>query len=142
VLIGIKHDPAFGPVLVVGWDGVLTELIDDSATLLLPTSASEICHALGGLKVGALLHGYRGGPVGAGFNEGWAAYERSDYATALEELLPPANEGNAWAQFYLGTMYGSGNGVPQDYSKAAKWLRLAAFKQPKTNIQPGPGFGG
>jgi len=29
----------------------------------------------------------------AGFDEGWAAYERGDYATALEEWLPVVEQG-------------------------------------------------
>jgi hypothetical protein len=37
-------------------------------------------------------------PAWAGFGEGWAAFERGDYATALEELLPIAEQGNASAQ--------------------------------------------
>jgi hypothetical protein len=32
----------------------------------------------------------------------------------------------ATAQFYLGVMYAKGHGVPQDYTAAMKWYRLAA----------------
>jgi len=62
----------------------------------------------------------------AGFDEGVAAYDRGDYATAFEEMLPIAEQGNADAQFALGVMYGNGDGVPQDYAVAMKWYRLAA----------------
>ena len=51
----------------------------------------------------------------AGFDEGFAAYERGDYATALEEWLPVAEQGDASAQYNLGLMYYNGEGVPQDY---------------------------
>jgi hypothetical protein len=37
-----------------------------------------------------------------------------------------AKQGDAPAQFTLGLMYDSGDGVPQDHSEAAKWYRLAA----------------
>ena len=64
--------------------------------------------------------------AGAGYDDGWAAYKRGDYATALEEFLPLANEGNFISQFILGIMYRVGQGVPQDYAEAVKWYRLAA----------------
>ncbi|EQD78376.1 Sel1 domain protein repeat-containing protein, partial [mine drainage metagenome] len=37
-----------------------------------------------------------------------------------------ANQGNTGAQSSLGIMYAQGQGVPQDYAKAAKLFRLAA----------------
>ncbi len=66
------------------------------------------------------------GPAGAGFDEGWAAYERGDYATALREFRPLAGQGDAYAQFNLGYMYSNGRGVPQDYVQAMRWYRKAA----------------
>jgi hypothetical protein len=65
-------------------------------------------------------------PAQAGFDEGLAAYNRGDYATALKEWRPLAVAGNADAQFNLGVMYERGLGVPQDYREAVKWYRLAA----------------
>src|SRR5690606_2716786 len=49
-----------GPVMTVGFGGVLVELLQDSATLLLPASREEIDEALRGLKLFPLLDGYRG----------------------------------------------------------------------------------
>ncbi len=65
-------------------------------------------------------------PAGAGFDEGWAAYQRGDYATALREWRPLAEQGNAKAQRNLGRMYRTGRGVSQDYAEAVKWYRKAA----------------
>ena len=62
----------------------------------------------------------------ADWDKGVAAYQSGDYATALREWKPLAEQGNARAQFYLGVMYGNGQGVPQDYKTAVKWYRLAA----------------
>jgi acyl-CoA synthetase (NDP forming) len=62
LIVGITNDPLFGPVMTVGTGGVLVELIKDSATLLLPTSADEVERALRGLKMFPLLDGYRGRP--------------------------------------------------------------------------------
>ncbi len=59
-------------------------------------------------------------------NKGWDAYEAGDYATALQEFRPLAEQGNAYAQYNLGIMYEIGQGVPQDYAEAVKWYRLAA----------------
>ncbi len=60
LIIGITRDPQFGLALVVGAGGILTELLQDSATLLLPTNRSEIVSALQSLKVWTLVQGYRG----------------------------------------------------------------------------------
>ena len=38
----------------------------------------------------------------AGYEEGWAAYDRGDYATAAKELKPLAEQGDADAQNWLG----------------------------------------
>jgi TPR repeat protein len=65
-------------------------------------------------------------PAQAGFDEGRAAYEQGDYATALKELRPLAEQGHAEAQFNLGLMYYNGQGVPKDDAKAVKWYRKAA----------------
>ena len=66
-------------------------------------------------------------PVSAqDFQKGFTAYRAGDYATALKEWKPLAEDGDATAQFNLGIMYDIGQGVPQDYAEAVKWYRLAA----------------
>jgi acetyl-CoA synthetase len=60
LIIGVKTDPQFGLALVIGAGGILTELLDDKATLLLPARRQEIERALDGLRVSRLLRGYRG----------------------------------------------------------------------------------
>ena len=62
----------------------------------------------------------------ADFSEGWAAYQRGDFATAMREWRPLAEAGNAVAQYNLGQMYANGEGVPKDDAEAVKWWRLAA----------------
>ena len=54
------------------------------------------------------------------------ALERQDYKEAHRLILPLAEQGNASAQFNLGWMYYTGQGVPQDYKEAVKWYCLAA----------------
>ena len=63
---------------------------------------------------------------GADFDKGLTAYNNGDFATALKEWKPLAEQGNAAAQFDLGMMYDDGNGVPQDYNEAVRLYRLAA----------------
>ena len=63
-----------------------------------------------------------------------AAYQRGDYATALREWRPLAEQGNPEAQFNLGAMYERGQGVTQDDTEAARWYRKAA-EQGNANAQ-------
>jgi len=67
-----------------------------------------------------------GGAAAGPLRDGAIAYQSGDYATALRHWRPLARQGNADAQFQLGSLYSSGLGVPQDYVEAAKWYRLAA----------------
>src|SRR5262249_57611696 len=62
VLIGMRVDPQFGLLLVLGAGGVLTELLHDSVTLLPPFAAAGITAALGRLQAAPLLAGFRGRP--------------------------------------------------------------------------------
>ena len=57
------------------------------------------------------------------------AMERGDYKTALGELRPLAEKGDAEAQFLLGMLHDSGKGVAQDQAAAASWYRKAAKQQ-------------
>jgi len=74
----------------------------------------------------AVLLGSIGSSVSADFQKGLTAAQSGDYATALREWTPLAEQGNAYAQSNLGLMYAKGQGVPQDYKTAVKWYRLAA----------------
>tara|TARA_R110000868_G_scaffold359173_1_gene621027 strand:- start:3887 stop:4489 length:603 start_codon:yes stop_codon:yes gene_type:complete len=60
------------------------------------------------------------------FEKGREAFIAGDYAAALQEWKPMAEQGNANAQFMLGFMYRDGQGVPQDDAEAVKWYQLAA----------------
>ena len=65
LLVGVRSVPPVGMLLTVGAGGTLTELLDDTAALLLPAAAGEIREALLSLRVWALLAGHRGSPAGA-----------------------------------------------------------------------------
>ena len=62
----------------------------------------------------------------ASFRQGVSAFNRQDYATASQIFIPFAEKGQAAAQTYLGFMFETGRGVPQNYTEAAMWYRRAA----------------
>ena len=57
--------------------------------------------------------------------QGLTAYSQRDYQTAFKLLLPLAEQGYASAQFNLGVMYASGQGVKQVDEHAKEWLGKA-----------------
>ena len=65
-------------------------------------------------------------PAWADFQAGMTAYDREDYATALQEWQPLAEQGDALAQYQVGLLYHKGRGVPQDDVQARKWYGKAA----------------
>ena len=60
------------------------------------------------------------------FQKGVEAYNKGDFATALKEWTPLADQGHAKAQYNLGVAYANGEGVLQDYKTAVKWYILSA----------------
>ena len=67
-----------------------------------------------------------GGAFAGPLEEGLAAHERGDYATALRLFRPLGEQGNASAQYNLGVMYALGQGVPRDNVQAYMWFDLSA----------------
>ncbi len=62
LLIGVTRDTAHGYVLTLGAGGVLTEILRDTASILIPSTPSAIRDALGKLACAPVLSGYRGKP--------------------------------------------------------------------------------
>lgn len=60
LLIGVVRDPAHGFVLTLAAGGILTEILKDSASLMIPAREQDIDAALQSLKIAPLLSGYRG----------------------------------------------------------------------------------
>ena len=58
--------------------------------------------------------------------DGQAAYQSGDYATALRLFRPLAEQGNVDVQVELGDLYLAGEGVPRDDAQAMNWYRKAA----------------
>ena len=60
LIVTLRSDPQFGAALVLGSGGVLTELVGDAVTLLLPATPGDIADALLSLRAARLLNGFRG----------------------------------------------------------------------------------
>jgi len=63
LLIGVVADPAHGFVLTLGAGGVLSELVRDTRSLLLPVDAAMVGAAIDQLACAPLLAGWRGAPA-------------------------------------------------------------------------------
>jgi hypothetical protein len=87
LIVGVKSDPQFGLALVIGAGGVLTELLKDSATVLLPTSRAEIERALDSLAVSRMIAGFRG-----------KAGDREGVISAIEAVARFADAHRAWIE--------------------------------------------
>jgi TPR repeat protein len=66
------------------------------------------------------------GTARADLEKGMAAVERQDWAAALAQFQPLAEQGDPSAQVNLGNLYFKGLGVEQDYSAALRWYLKAA----------------
>jgi acetyltransferase len=64
ILLGIKRDPQFGPVMACGIGGIHTEVFRDVSRALAPVDAAEVEKMLNSLKGAPLLAGTRGQPGG------------------------------------------------------------------------------
>lgn len=63
LLVGVVMDPAHGYVLTIAAGGVLTELLTDRVSLLVPSRADEIEAAISQLRIAKILNGFRGKPA-------------------------------------------------------------------------------
>ena len=102
-----------------------------SMTAFLATLSLQLFACAGIVRFPEIPRGYDGRPEAA------SAYGRGDYTTALRIARPPAEQGNAAAQYDLAVLYERGRGVPRDYAEAASWYRKAAeqgFFPAQTNL--------
>ena len=60
LLVGIINDPAHGFVFTIASGGILTEILSDSESLVMPFTKSELTTALNNLKIAKIFSGYRG----------------------------------------------------------------------------------
>lgn len=63
VILGVKSDPQFGPMLLLGLGGVFVEVFRDTALYPAPLNKDEAMEMIRSLKSYKLLTGYRGQPA-------------------------------------------------------------------------------
>jgi acyl-CoA synthetase (NDP forming) len=61
IIIGVSRDTSGMLLLTMGAGGILTELLNDSVSLVMPVTRSDVKHALSKTKINQILQGYRGG---------------------------------------------------------------------------------
>ncbi len=64
MLVGVVHDPQFGPVVACGAGGIQVELLRDVSVRLTPLSKEDAAEMIRSLKTYPLLTGFRGAKVG------------------------------------------------------------------------------
>ena len=80
---------------------------------------------VGGLIAAAQILASAGAFAGP-WEDGMVAYNRGDYAPAIQLFRPLAAKGNAKAQHLIGVMYHKGQGVARSSVRAFAWFSLAA----------------
>lgn len=63
LIVGVSHDPVFGPVILFGAGGVGVEVVRDTAIALPPLDSRLAADLIDQTRVGALLAAYRGRPA-------------------------------------------------------------------------------
>jgi acetate---CoA ligase (ADP-forming) len=63
MLVGVVHDPVFGPVIACGAGGTAVELLKDVAVRITPLSDDDASEMIRSLATFPLLDGYRGAPT-------------------------------------------------------------------------------
>jgi acyl-CoA synthetase (NDP forming) len=81
-IVGLASDPDFGPVVMVGLGGVMTDLLGDRAFAIPPLEPGVADAMVASLRAAPLLDGYRGAPQ----------VDRQALVTVLERIAHVAEE--------------------------------------------------
>jgi len=101
LIVGMRRDDAFGPVVMVGLGGVLAEVLDDVAVRLAPVPADEALAMLAELRGARILDGVRGRP----------AVDRDAVAEIIVTLSRVAIEGPDIVEVDLNPVIASADGA-------------------------------
>jgi acetyl coenzyme A synthetase (ADP forming)-like protein len=61
-IVGVAHDPSFGPLVMFGTGGTAVELFDDRSFRILPMTDLDVAELVRSVRGSPLLFGYRGSP--------------------------------------------------------------------------------
>ena len=129
-------EPIYGKLIINSTPAVATVEISGMAPQETPVIISKIL--VGSHEVRIRKSGYqdyittvavseeRTSEINAVLKKGTGETFPSDEDASVADYIAKANEGEAWAQNKLGLCYYDGNGVEQDYTKAAEWFHEAA----------------
>ncbi|MGW1682803.1 acetate--CoA ligase family protein [Saccharopolyspora sp. NPDC002376] len=91
LIVGIKHDPAFGPVVVVGFGGVLVDVLADSQVGVAPLDPNAAKRLLLSLRGNRLFGEVRGKPprdldaaADAVARLSWLAHDLAEYIAEID----------------------------------------------------------
>jgi acyl-CoA synthetase (NDP forming)/RimJ/RimL family protein N-acetyltransferase len=62
-IVGVVHEPVFGPLVVFGLGGVATEVLGDHTARLAPLTDADAAQMISGVRAAPLLLGHRGSPA-------------------------------------------------------------------------------
>ncbi len=62
LIVGVNCDPVLGMYLLIGFGGILSEIVADTAIILMPAERNDILKAIMSLQTAPLLNGHRGSP--------------------------------------------------------------------------------
>ena len=62
LIVGVTHDPLFGPLVLLGSGGITAELTRDTALRIVPLSVLDAHQMVRSLRTSPLLFGYRNTP--------------------------------------------------------------------------------
>lgn len=63
LIVGAVQDPQFGPVVMLGAGGVLSDILADRSFRIMPLTDTDAAGMIDGLRMAPLLDGFRGRPV-------------------------------------------------------------------------------
>lgn len=98
LIAGVTVDPAFGPVLALGFGGVFVEVLDDVQVRVLPVQPPDVVEMLEALRGRSLLHGTRGQPAVDRVAVAKAVTRLSEVALSLGEKLKALEANPLWCR--------------------------------------------
>ncbi len=87
LVVSIRREAQFGLTMTLGSGGVFVDLMADTVSLILPSSAATIAEALDSLRIAPLLDGFRGKPAVNKDNLVASLSCLADYAMANAETI-------------------------------------------------------